>query len=117
MIGVVREALGTLLNGLADQTTVTKALTLNGDTLGASTAATLASVLGVSKVVVVNGSTQNKYPEPYGVAIHFNETGVFRAAMMIVQGNPTGAYAVYVTCINVNEEFTTSNWKQLTFTT
>ena len=47
MIGVVREALGSLLNGLADQTTVTKALTLNGDTLGASTAATLASVLGV----------------------------------------------------------------------
>lgn len=46
MIGVVREALGSLLNGLADQTTVTKALTLNGDTLGASTAATLASVLG-----------------------------------------------------------------------
>ena len=47
MIGVVREALGTLLNSLTDQTTVTKALTLNGDTLGASTAATLASVLGV----------------------------------------------------------------------
>ena len=50
MISVVREALGSLLNGLADQTTVTKALTLNGDTLGASTAATLASVLGVAKV-------------------------------------------------------------------
>lgn len=50
MIGVVREALGSLLNGLADQTTVTKALTLNGDTLGASTAATLASVLGVMPV-------------------------------------------------------------------
>ena len=48
MIGVVREALGTLLNSLTDQTTVTKALTLNGDTLGASTADTLASVLGVN---------------------------------------------------------------------
>ena len=46
MIGVVREALGTLLNSLTDQTTVAKFLTLNGNTLGASAAATAASVLG-----------------------------------------------------------------------
>lgn len=45
MIGVVREALGTLLNSLTDQTTVTKVPSLNGNTLGASTVATLALVL------------------------------------------------------------------------
>lgn len=50
MIGVVREALGTMLNGLADQTTVAKFLTLNGNTLGASAAATAASVLGVGNI-------------------------------------------------------------------
>ena len=49
MIGVVREALGTLLNSLTDQTTVAKFLTLNGNTLGASAAATAASVLGVMR--------------------------------------------------------------------
>ena len=62
MINVVREALGSLLNGLADQTTVTKALTLNGDTLGASTAATLASVLGVNaRIKTFNGSNDMVY--------------------------------------------------------
>ena len=47
MVDIVREALGSLLNGLTDQTTVTKVPSLNGNTLGASTVATLASVLGV----------------------------------------------------------------------
>ena len=47
MVDIVREALGSLLNGLSDQTTVTKVPSLNGNTLGASTVATLASVLGV----------------------------------------------------------------------
>ena len=42
MIGIVKDALGILLNGLADQTTVAKFLTLNGNTLGASAAATAA---------------------------------------------------------------------------
>ena len=46
MVDIVREALGSLLNGLTDQTTVTKVPSLNGNTLGASTVATLASVLG-----------------------------------------------------------------------
>ena len=50
MVDIVREALGSLLNGLTDQTTVTKVPSLNGNTLGASTVATLASVLGVSFV-------------------------------------------------------------------
>lgn len=49
MVDIVREALGSLLNGLTDQTTVTKVPSLNGNTLGASTVATLASVLGVMK--------------------------------------------------------------------
>lgn len=48
MVDIVREALGSLLNGLTDQTTVTKVPSLNGNTLGASTVATLASVLGVN---------------------------------------------------------------------
>lgn len=63
MIGIVREALGTLLNSLTDQTTVAKFLTLNGNTLGASAAATAASVLGVTANTqllyrgTVNGAT------------------------------------------------------------
>lgn len=90
MIGVVREALGTLLNGLADQTTVTKALTLNGDTLGASTAATLASVLGAlvkspytyssssnldnqpqNTMVICNGTTVGTIGASFGVCVFF----------------------------------------------
>lgn len=55
MVDIVREALGSLLNGLTDQTTVTKVPSLNGNTLGASTVATLASVLGVpTKTSVMN---------------------------------------------------------------
>lgn len=57
MISVVREALGSLLNGLADQTTVAKFLTLNGNTLGASAADTAASVLGALPVVVDESKT------------------------------------------------------------
>lgn len=57
MIGVVREALGTLLNSLTDQTIVTKVPSLNGNTLGASTVATLASVLGVGKYNVTTISS------------------------------------------------------------
>lgn len=44
---IIRSELGTILNGLSDQQTVTKVPTLNGNTLGASAIATLASVLGV----------------------------------------------------------------------
>ena len=43
---IIRSELGTILNGLSDQQTVTKVPTLNGNTLGASAIATLASVLG-----------------------------------------------------------------------
>ena len=47
IMGIVKDCLGSILNGLTDQTTVTKVPTLNGDTLGASAVSTLASV-GVS---------------------------------------------------------------------
>lgn len=63
MVDIVREALGTLLNGLSDQTTVAKFLTLNGNTLGASAAATAASVLGalvyISDTADVDADTLN----------------------------------------------------------
>ena len=67
MIGVVREALGSLLNGLTDQTTVTKVPSLNGNTLGASTVATLASVLGVDTYIkyVNMNITEKSYTSPY----------------------------------------------------
>lgn len=57
MVDIVREALGSLLNGLTDQTTVTKVPSLNGNTLGASTVATLASVLGVHSYMSGSSST------------------------------------------------------------
>ena len=48
IMGIVKDCLGNILNGLTDQTTVTKVPTLNGDTLGASAVSTLASVLGAT---------------------------------------------------------------------
>lgn len=67
MVDIVREALGTLLNGLSDQTTVTKVPSLNGNTLGASTVATLASVLGVNDydTHLMNWVKFNQVPSPF----------------------------------------------------
>jgi hypothetical protein len=88
MIGVVREALGTLLNGLADQTTVTKALTLNGNTLGASTAATLASVLGGVKYQRVQQGSSYKIGEvntsKRGNIVFFSNSGVLLYGIIII---------------------------------
>ena len=64
MVDIVREALGSLLNGLTDQTTVTKVPSLNGNTLGASTVATLASVLGVK--VIPSGTIDIDDPNVVG---------------------------------------------------
>ena len=63
MVDIVREALGSLLNGLTDQTTVTKVPSLNGNTLGASTVATLASVLGVGNIKKVGWADPDSISE------------------------------------------------------
>ena len=67
MVDIVREALGTLLNGLSDQTTVTKVPSLNGNTLGASTVATLASVLGAFGMINDYGFVTNENANTYKV--------------------------------------------------
>ena len=46
MLNLIVEGLGIIFNGQTDQQTVTKVPTLNGNNFGASTVATLASVLG-----------------------------------------------------------------------
>jgi hypothetical protein len=46
MLNLIVEGLGIIFNGQSDQQTVTKVPTLNGNNFGASTVATLASVLG-----------------------------------------------------------------------
>lgn len=71
MVDIVREALGSLLNGLTNQTTVTKVPSLNGNTLGASTVATLASVLGGLLGVKVhkNSSGNEIICEPRGAIL------------------------------------------------
>lgn len=46
MLNLIVEGLGIIFNGQSDQQTVTKIPTLNGNNFGASTVATLASVLG-----------------------------------------------------------------------
>ena len=56
---IIRSELGTILNGLSDQQTVTKVPTLNGSTLGASAVATLASVLGVIRYIGDINSSSN----------------------------------------------------------
>ena len=51
MLNLIVEGLGIIFNGQSDQQTVTKVPTLNGNNFGASTVATLASVLGGSLFV------------------------------------------------------------------
>lgn len=89
MISVVREALGSLLNGLADQTTVAKFLTLNGNTLGASAAATAASVLGgifslhTSGELVISANSSTTFSMPrYGL-------------LFIMEYGSLGAYGIF----------------------
>lgn len=48
MLNLIVEGLGIIFNGQSDQQTVTKVPTLNGNNFGASTVATLASVLGAT---------------------------------------------------------------------
>jgi hypothetical protein len=71
---IIRSELGTILNGLTNQTTVTKVPTLNGSTLGASAVATLASVLGVEMQVYVNDGFSHGMPGYTGIFVGFNMT-------------------------------------------
>ena len=50
MLNLIVEGLGIIFNGQIDQQTVTKVPTLNGNNFGASTVATLASVLGADAI-------------------------------------------------------------------
>ena len=92
MVDIVREALGSLLNGLSDQTTVTKVPSLNGNTLGASTVATLASVLGgiIGRPGTdidnahVTGIYQTTHDESYGVTIHIETSGWYDALQISI---------------------------------
>lgn len=86
IMGIVKECLGTILNGLSDQTTVTKVPTLNGNTLGASTAATLASLLGVGFKGTINSSSGQSYDMDSladGSYIYFDEGN-------LISHNPLG---------------------------
>ena len=64
MLNLIVEGLGIIFNGQSDQQTVTKVPTLNGNNFGASTVATLASVLGaalsihVGKYLLESGETK-----------------------------------------------------------
>lgn len=60
MLNLIVEGLGIIFNGQSDQQTVTKVPTLNGNNFGASTVATLASVLGADKIKFV-GDHANSY--------------------------------------------------------
>lgn len=70
IMGIVKECLGTILNGGSDQTTVTKVPTLNGNTLGASAVSTLASVLGVIR----DNITTNEF---YNISSTDLQSGVY----------------------------------------
>jgi hypothetical protein len=60
MLNLIVEGLGIIFNGQSDQQTVTKVPTLNGNNFGASTVATLASVLGaLSQKADISGSDSN----------------------------------------------------------
>lgn len=63
MLNLIVEGLGIIFNGQTDQQIVTKVPTLNGNNFGASTVATLASVLGaksISTSITSNGSYEIK---------------------------------------------------------
>ena len=79
LMSAVQTSLGTLLNSGSNQTTVAKVPTLNGNTLGASTIATLASALGVtmlrrsrqafSSLSTLQSAVADQNLEKYGLAV------------------------------------------------
>ena len=88
---IIRSELGTILNGLSDQQTVTKVPTLNGNTLGASAIATLASVLGVDSWHKLTRTDTT--PVPTGINVGFG--GIFAF-------NPTKISADLIIAVNHN---------------
>lgn len=124
MIGVVREALGTLLNSLTDQTTVAKFLTLNGNTLGASAAATAASVLGVAdgSKMMYRGSYSHVSDIPidrngiYCITTPSEVFGGYLCYVMTIHGYSTYIFQIAM-AINSNQfafRFGANSWKIIT---
>ena len=73
MLNLIVEGLGIIFSGQSDQQTVTKVPTLNGNNFGASTVATLASVLGVNtrnflgQAYILDANTIVAPPGEFGV--------------------------------------------------
>lgn len=82
MLNLIVEGLGIIFNGQSDQQTVTKVPTLNGNNFGASTVATLASVLGVKRYTFRPNTTVQT-----GISSNAGNGGMTLLAMVSGQTN------------------------------
>ena len=83
MLNLIVEGLGIIFNGQSDQQTVTKVPTLNGNNFGASTVATLASVLG--DVSSIKSSNFDNYTTPGTYYAHGYVVEVLQGESRIIQ--------------------------------
>ena len=98
LMSCVKDSLGSLLNAGADQQTISKVPTLNGNTFGASTIATLASVLGGFGFaeIIPNSAVDTTYKTglyklenyngKYGGLLVFNSSGWYWQVMYYNNG-------------------------------
>lgn len=102
MLNLIVEGLGIIFNGKSDQQTVTKVPTLNGNNFGASTVATLASVLGAIGLLPFKPYTNDVDANNLSSGIIY--TGVRCSNLpgnychLLTMGNTTGEFAQICLC-------------------
>lgn len=94
LMSCIKDSLGSLLNAGADQTTVTKVPTLNGNTFGASTIATLASVLGerLRGASVYNGDLNDLKAGDVAYTSETTQHSPGAYVLVVTYGNPSPLY-------------------------